>query len=238
MPQHPQRRRFGRLLLPLAAVISFVCLVAFLMPRTTSDLAYQRIDMTDVHDDPHSTDDINPDYAGWLRVENTAIDYPAVYERPSDPQGFYLNHDFWRRPSEAGCPYLQQGVAADSDHVMVFGHHLGLTGGMFTELHDAFDQKRFETLGTLRWRPKDGAERSFRPFCAMRVDKTYERIQRYRFDRQEDIASWLQTLAEEASAKQASWREMAAQARQVMTLITCTDTRRGGRNRTLVVFVR
>lgn len=238
MPRHPQRKRIGRLLLSLAAGISFAWLVGILMPYTASDLAYRRIDMANIDDGPRNMGDVNPDFAGWLHVENTNINYPVVHQRPSDPQGFYLTHDFWRRPSEAGCPYLQQGTTADSDHVMVFGHHLSLTGGMFTEIHDAYEQKRFEAIGTLHWLPKDGTERSFKPFCALRVDKTSAYIQRYRFDRQEDIASWLQTVAEQAPAKHASWKEMATQAKQVMTLVTCSDTRRGGRNRTLVVFVR
>ena len=39
------------------------------------------------------------------QVEGTPIDYPVVSPREGDPQGFYLNHDFDRNWSFAGCPY-------------------------------------------------------------------------------------------------------------------------------------
>ena len=72
----------------------------------------------------------NPDISAWVSVEGTPIDYPVVSPREGDPQGFYLNHDFDRNWSFAGCPYLDPRGTADGRHALVYGHHLNFDSEM------------------------------------------------------------------------------------------------------------
>ena len=91
----------------------------------------------------------NPDISAWVSVEGTPIDYPVVSPREGDPQGFYLNHDFDRNWSFAGCPYLDPRGTADGRHALVYGHHLNFDSEMFTYLRNAWRQEKFDTLGDM-----------------------------------------------------------------------------------------
>ena len=91
----------------------------------------------------------NPDISAWVSVEGTPIDYPVVSPREGDPQGFYLNHDFARNWSFAGCPYLDPRGTADGRHALVYGHHLNFDSEMFTYLRNAWRQEKFDTLGDM-----------------------------------------------------------------------------------------
>ena len=93
----------------------------------------------------------NPDISAWVSVEGTPIDYPVVSPREGDPKGFYLNHDFDRNWSFAGCPYLDPRGTADGRHALVYGHHLNFDSEMFTYLRDALRQEKFDTLGDMYW---------------------------------------------------------------------------------------
>ena len=48
----------------------------------------------------------NPDYAGWLKIPGTRIDYP-VMSRASDPE-YYLHRAFDGSRSSGGTPFLGQ----------------------------------------------------------------------------------------------------------------------------------
>lgn len=76
----------------------------------------------------------NQDIAAWLRVEGTPIDLPVVNTRKGDPADFYLDHDFDRNPSFAGCPYLDARGTTDGPHALVYGHHMGFTGQIFSPI--------------------------------------------------------------------------------------------------------
>lgn len=45
----------------------------------------------------------NSDLAGWIRIEDTNINYPVMHT-PDNPD-FYLKHGFDREYSDYGCPY-------------------------------------------------------------------------------------------------------------------------------------
>ena len=46
----------------------------------------------------------NPDFAGWLNVPNTNIDYPVMYT-PEDPE-FYLRRGFDKTYFDSGTPFI------------------------------------------------------------------------------------------------------------------------------------
>lgn len=48
----------------------------------------------------------NSDLAGWIRIEDTNINYPVMHT-PDNPN-FYLKHSFEREYSDYGCPYVQE----------------------------------------------------------------------------------------------------------------------------------
>ena len=48
----------------------------------------------------------NPDLVGWVKIEGTKIDYPVL--QTVDNPNFYLKHDFDRKSSIYGAPYVAE----------------------------------------------------------------------------------------------------------------------------------
>lgn len=86
--------------------------------------------------------DQNKDAAGWLVVENTVVSYPLVQASPKN-KDWYLHHNFWNQKDVAGCPFIDDRCTVSSQHVLVFGHHLGSTNLMFSSLASAWKSNVF-----------------------------------------------------------------------------------------------
>lgn len=177
----------------------------------------------------------NPDIAGWLVVESANVSYPVVNQRPDDPDGFYLKHDFWRGWASDGCPYLHRESEADGQHVMVFAHHT-FTDTMFHRLAGRYRQAEFDTLGDAVWSTPAKGDEAFVPAFSLSVDRAYGPIQRFDFADTDDLRSWLSDIADQASARADDCDSLVAGATRVLTLVTCTDFDTNYR-RTLTVFV-
>ena len=77
----------------------------------------------------------NHDFAGWLTVKDTVIDYPVMKSSEDEPE-YYLHTDFDGYYSFSGCLFIGQGCNADSDSFVVYGHNMN-NGSMFGGL-DAY----------------------------------------------------------------------------------------------------
>ena len=75
----------------------------------------------------------NSDMVGWIQIEGTGIDYP-VMQTPADPN-YYLKHDFEKRYTDYGCPFMQADCDAlrPSDNLIIYGHNMK-DGSMFADL--------------------------------------------------------------------------------------------------------
>lgn len=73
----------------------------------------------------------NPDFAGWMMIEGTKINYP-IMQTLEEPE-YYIHRDFNREFSYAGTPFVGSGdVACDSD-LFLYGHNMR-NGTMFADL--------------------------------------------------------------------------------------------------------
>lgn len=87
-------------------------------------------------EEEHSVDDVetpqyteyltlyeqNHDFAGWLKIPNTKIDYPVMLT-PDDPE-YYLRRAFDRPSSQSGTPFIGAGASLDSDMFIIYGHNM------------------------------------------------------------------------------------------------------------------
>lgn len=180
--------------------------------------------------------DENEDTVGWITVEGTSIDYPVV--QPSNPteSNFYLSHNFWRQADVAGCPYLDVRSSVTGAHMMIFGHRLGPTNRMFGSLSNSWKQEFFEGLGEAHLDTPD-RDFAFSPLCALKVDCDFSDIQRFDFESDEEMRMWLSELVQRAGARHAKADSLITRAERLLTLVTCSNPRSGGRERTLVIFV-
>lgn len=239
-----QRRKIGPLDVLLIAVCAVSLAAAAVIGWTVlhQDAVYSELSVEATAADGGGIDwdglrARNPDIAAWVTVEGTPVDFPVVSPREGDPKGFYLNHDFDRNWSFAGCPYLDPRCGADGRHALVYGHHLNFDNEMFTYLRDTWSQEKFDTVGNMHWStPAKGTVR-LRPAFSMSVDKSFADIQRFDFGGTVELRAWLSALSAQATAKSDGCDDLCAHATRAVTLVTCSGNFAGGRARTLTVFI-
>ena len=76
---------------------------------------------------------LNPDLVGWIKVNNTVIDYP-VLQTPNWPN-YYLRRDFNGQYSKHGAIYVTEtaDIKTPSDNMTIYGHKMN-DGTMFADL--------------------------------------------------------------------------------------------------------
>lgn len=87
---------------------------------------------------------LNPDLVGWIRIENTIINYPVM--QTPDYVDYYLKKDFNGKYSSRGCIYVREvcDVFEPSDNLTIYGHRMR-DGSMFASLHKFTVKSFWET---------------------------------------------------------------------------------------------
>lgn len=77
---------------------------------------------------------INPDVVGWLKVENTNVNYPIVQ---ANDNAYYLTHDFKRNKNSAGWIFLDYRNDLNNlrKNSIIYGHNM-LNKTMFGSIPD------------------------------------------------------------------------------------------------------
>lgn len=88
--------------------------------------------------------EINTDLYAWIKIPNTAIDYP-VAQYSGDDDSYYLNHNMYKESAFAGCIYTEKLNKKDfSDpNTVLYGHNMQ-NGTMFRALHSFRDKDFFD----------------------------------------------------------------------------------------------
>lgn len=181
----------------------------------------------------------NDDIRAWLRVDGTPIDYPIMQGGTHGRAGdWYLTHDIDGDWSLPGSIFVSEDTMMDDRHVLVYGHHMGDTGQMFSTLHGTYRQDAFDDIGDATVLLPDGSVRTYHPLLSMSVDQSYKPIQTYGFQDADSVRRWLRDdILPDATAKADGADALIDGAERVMTLVTCSSDISGQRERTLVVFV-
>ena len=93
----------------------------------------------------------NGDFAGWVRIEGTQLDYPVMYT-PDRPE-YYLRRAFDGGYAISGTPFLEEACFPGCGNAVVYGHNMK-DGSMFAALLSYADRAfwaehpvvRFDTL--------------------------------------------------------------------------------------------
>ena len=64
----------------------------------------------------------NHDFAGWLFIDDTRIDYPVMHT-PEEPE-FYLHRAFNRSDASSGSLFIDAAYSADGNSLLIHGHHM------------------------------------------------------------------------------------------------------------------
>lgn len=84
----------------------------------------------------------NSDMIGWIRIEGTNIDYPVM--QSPDQANYYLHHDFYKKRSSYGVPYLSEVCRYEDPRtsLLISGHHMK-NGSMFASLENYTEEQYF-----------------------------------------------------------------------------------------------
>ena len=138
---------------------------------------------------------------------------------------YWLNHTRDGKPSIAGTPVLDDRCRTTSQHLLLYGHHIGSTG-MFGPISQSFTQSVFDSISrvTLTLLDKDGHEKilTYLPLCAARVKEDNQEIQKVSFKSAEAYHAWL-TKVYNAANVQGNEITSFNEATQTLTLVTCSE---------------
>ena len=92
----------------------------------------------------------NPDFAGWLKIGGTKIDYP-VMSRAGD-NNYYLDKNFTHQKDKNGLLILdyRSDVLAEKQNIIIYGHNMR-TGVMFGTLKQYKDKNFCEAHHTIQF---------------------------------------------------------------------------------------
>lgn len=81
------------------------------------------------------------DYTGWIKIDNTKIDYPVV--KGKDNQ-FYLDHNYKKEKSDAGAIFMDRRNLGNKydKHTIIYGHNMR-NGSMFKDLNKYLNESFF-----------------------------------------------------------------------------------------------
>ena len=171
----------------------------------------------------------NGDFACWLSIPDTSIDYPVMKSSESDPE-YYLRRGFDKEYSFAGSLFIGGGCNLDSDSFIIYGHNMD-TDTMFGELDRYADPDyalthRFINIGT----PTE--DRVYRVYAAFQtriygadenVFKYYEQIGAL------DAPAYRDTVAQIRAMSMIDLTDAPQYPAQLLFLSTCSYHTKNGR---------
>lgn len=170
----------------------------------------------------------NADYAGWLKIPGTRIDYP-VMDRESDPE-YYLRRAFDGSHASGGTLFLGEASGVDTECLIIYGHNMK-NGSMFGTL-DSYKQADYWKEHPIIRFYVDGTPRTYEIFAAVETRVLYEdedgfRYYRYDGDLSEEEYGELITWLCEHSAYDTGI--IPEYGEQILILSTCSYHTKDGR---------
>ncbi|WP_025847499.1 class B sortase [Paenibacillus ehimensis] len=161
--------------------------------------------------------EVNPDVAGWIRIGNTAIDYPVVQ---GEDNAYYLNRNYKGEESGAGSIFLdfRNDIGKVQPNTVIYGHRMK-DGSMFGDLKKFLKEDFFRENLVFQY---DTLYHSYRAevFSVYPATADLDYI-RTGFESEREYKAFLQTLQERSLYKTDT--VLGADDR-ILTLSTCDYT--------------
>ncbi len=168
----------------------------------------------------------NNDFIGWIKIEDTVIDYPVMQSK--DSPNFYLDHNFNKEYSRFGVPYMQENCSLSSDNIVIYGHNMK-NKSMFNELtkykdKDFYNDHRYIQLDTL------SEQRKYEVICAFKTvaytDNGFQYFNFVKANTEEEFSAYIercQALSFYDTGVNAEYGD------KLITLSTCEYSQNNGR---------
>ncbi len=160
----------------------------------------------------------NPDIVGWIRVNNTNIDYPVVQ---STDNSFYLSHSLDKENNAAGWPFVDYRVQLDETdkNITIYGHNRR-DGSMFGSLKNILKPEWYENKENLQIKfITDDETYNYQVFSIYQIAKeTYYTNNSFAND-----TEYTNFLNELKSRSKVDFNIEVTNADKIITLSTCAD---------------
>lgn len=169
----------------------------------------------------------NPDFAAWLTLEDTEIDYPVMYT-PEDPE-YYLYRAFDGSGAFSGTLFIGNG-SLDSDLFIIYGHNMK-NGTMFGSL-DLYREEAYYQEHSIIALTTPEEEKKYKIFAAVDTRVLAADEEGFRYYQQNG------TLDEKGFQRLLQWLEeekiydtgtFPMYGEQILILSTCSDYKEQGR---------
>ncbi len=118
----------------------------------------------------------NSDFAAWLTIPNTKVDYPVMYT-PQEPE-YYLHRAFDGSISQSGTPFIGGSGTLNSDFFIIYGHNMK-NDTMFGTL-DSYARSEFHTENPSFVLTTITEQRRYEVFAAVETRVLYQEESDYR----------------------------------------------------------
>ena len=75
----------------------------------------------------------NSDLYGWIKIEDTVIDYPVMHTPDAEDPNFYISKDWNKQEARYGSIYVDGRCNEETENLIVYGHNT-VDGSMFGSL--------------------------------------------------------------------------------------------------------
>ncbi len=122
---------------------------------------------------------INSDIKGWIKIENTVIDYPVVQ---SDNPTFYLEHDYEKNKSRYGSIFIDSNCkdGVKSKNILLHGHHMK-DGQMFAAILKFSDVDFCKACPTITFESPECYENKWKIFSIFKTNTKPEHGQIFNY---------------------------------------------------------
>ncbi len=163
---------------------------------------------------------INPDIVGWIYVPGTVINYPVVQTNNNTT---YLSRLFDNSGNGSGTIFMDMDDTAPGlvdEQTTIYGHHM-YDGTMFKPIDNTLNQEEFDKIGKVYYITRDTTY-VLKPMFTAQVEDTYTDARRATFEGSDKtLTEYLTDMLGYAKATSSTAKEDIADAKQVLTLVTC-----------------
>lgn len=92
----------------------------------------------------------NHDFAGWVKIDDTKVDYPVMYTPNDSERGeYYIHRNFEGKYSAAGLPFVDRNcdLQLPTDNIILYGHNMN-AGTMFHDIIKYEDREFYDSHKT------------------------------------------------------------------------------------------
>lgn len=176
---------------------------------------------------------INNDIVGWLKIENTNMNYPVMQTK--DRPDYYLRKNFYKEYSVFGTPYIDENCDIENgNNLIIYGHHIN-GNKMFGELEnykneEYYNKHKFIKFYTLNEKAEYEIISVFK--TTVYNDKGFKYYQYYNLEDEREFETFINKCKELSLY---DTQKIAKYGDKLLTLSTCEYSQNNGR---LVVVAR